>query len=135
MSNYKLVEIPIPNMGLAVVGGNVAAAVMSEPFLTQSLLRGDGKLLGWLLGEPPFERMELTLIVFRADFYRNNPQAVRAFLRSQLQAVKYINQNPDRVRSILAKRLGTQQGGQQENKPSTLAVGCTNDPVLWESTQ
>jgi ABC-type nitrate/sulfonate/bicarbonate transport system substrate-binding protein len=105
VDNYKLEEIPVPNMGLALAGGNVAAAVMSEPFLTQSLLRGDGKFLGWLLGEPPFERIGMTMIVFRADFYRNNPQAVKAFLRSQLQAVKYMNQNQEGVRSILAKRM------------------------------
>jgi ABC-type nitrate/sulfonate/bicarbonate transport system substrate-binding protein len=40
VSDYKLVEIPFPNMGLAVAGGNVAAAAMAEPYLTQSVLRG-----------------------------------------------------------------------------------------------
>jgi NitT/TauT family transport system substrate-binding protein len=82
VKQFSLVEIPFSNMGLAVAGGNVAAATMYEPFLSQSLLRGDGKMLGWIIGGPPFERMESTLIVFSADLYRGNPQAVKAFLRA-----------------------------------------------------
>lgn len=42
VSGYSFVEIPFSNQGLAVAGGNVAAASMNEPYLTQSLLRGDG---------------------------------------------------------------------------------------------
>ncbi|MGH7769313.1 MAG: ABC transporter substrate-binding protein, partial [Candidatus Binatia bacterium] len=91
VSNYKLVEMSFANMGLAVSGGNVAAAALYEPFLSQSLLRGDGKLLGWIIGGPPFERMESTLIAFSADFYRNKPKTVKAFLRAYLQAVEWIN--------------------------------------------
>jgi NitT/TauT family transport system substrate-binding protein len=106
VKDYTLVEIPFANEGLAVAGGNVAAAVMSEPFLTQSLLRGDGHLLGWVVGGAPFERTEFTLIVFRAEFLRANPQGVKAFLRAHLQAVEWMTRNPEAARSILARRLG-----------------------------
>ena len=57
--NYTIVEIAFPNMGLAVSGGNVAAAGLMEPFLTQSLLRGDGKFLGWIIGGLPFEKIRI----------------------------------------------------------------------------
>jgi len=103
--DYKLVEIPFANCGLAVAGGNVAAAVMVEPFLTQSLLRGDGELLGWVVGGPPFERMEYTMIVFKADIQRNNAGAVKAFLRSHLKAVRWMNRNPEGARSTLTQSL------------------------------
>ena len=78
---------------------------MNEPFLAQSLLRGDGKILGWVVGGAPFESMEFTMIVFRTEAYRNNPEAVKAFLRSHLQAVAWINQNPEAARSLLAREL------------------------------
>jgi ABC-type nitrate/sulfonate/bicarbonate transport system substrate-binding protein len=51
--NVQLTEISFADMGLAVAGGNVVAAIMSEPWLTQSPLRGDGKLLDWVIGRAP----------------------------------------------------------------------------------
>jgi NitT/TauT family transport system substrate-binding protein len=105
VSNYSLVEIAISNMGLAVAGGNVAAASMNEPYITQSLLRGDGKLLDWVVGGPPLERVPFTMIVFTTRLQQQNPEAVKAFLRGHLQAVRWMSQNTKKARSILAKRL------------------------------
>jgi NitT/TauT family transport system substrate-binding protein len=102
---YTLVELAFTNMGLAVSGGNIAAAAMVEPWLTQSLLRGDGRLFGWVVGGPPFERIPYTSTVVNAEFRRNNPEAVKAFLRAYLQAVRWIHDNPQKVPSILAKWL------------------------------
>ncbi len=133
--DYKLVEIPLPNMGLAVAGGNVAAAAMSEPHMTQSLLRKDGKLLGWIVGGFPFERMEFTMIIFSTDLYRNNPAVVKAFLRAQLQAVKWINQNPNGAQSILVKRLGIGSEVSQKISLPRYASDGRNDPALLESMQ
>ncbi len=133
--DYTLVQISIPNLGLAVAGGNVAAASMQEPYLTQSLLRGDGKLLGWIIGGPPFERMEFTMIVFSAAFYRNNPTAVKAYLRAHLQAVQWINQHPAEARSILTKRLGlSEEVGQKVTLPYW-PLDARNDPALLNSMQ
>ncbi len=133
--DYTLVEIPIPNMGLAVSGGNAAAATMYEPFLSQSLLRGDGKLLGWIIGGPPFERMESSLIVFNADFHRDNPQAVKAFLRAYLQAVQWINLNPDGARAVLTKRLGLSQEVGQKVSLLSWPLDARNDPTLLDNMQ
>jgi NitT/TauT family transport system substrate-binding protein len=135
ISDYKLVEIPLANMGLAVAGGNAAAANMTEPFLTQSLLRGDGKLLGWIIGGPPFERMQSTQIIFSADFYQSNRQAGKAFLRAHLEAVKWINQKPEGARSILAKRLNINKEVSQKIKLLHWPLDARNDPALLESMQ
>jgi NitT/TauT family transport system substrate-binding protein len=104
VDDYAFVEIPFANMGLAMAGGNVAGAGMNEPYLTQSLLRRDGRLLAWVVGGPPFERMEFSLIVFGAAFYRSNPQGVKAYLRAHLAAVPWINDNPQEARRLLARR-------------------------------
>ncbi len=133
--DYTLVEIPIPNLGLAVAGGNVVAATINEPFLTQSLLRGDGKLLGWVIGGPPFERMQVSMIVFRADLYRDNPGSVKAFLRAHLQAVQWISQNSIAARSILAKRLQVSEEVGQKMNLVHWPLDARNDPALLESVQ
>jgi NitT/TauT family transport system substrate-binding protein len=135
ISNYKFVEIHFSNMGLAVAGGNAAAATMVEPYLTQSLLRGDGKLLGWIIGGPPFERMQSTQIIFSADFYQSNRQAVKAFLRAHLEAVKWINQKPEGARSILAKRLNLNKEVSQKIKLLHWPLDARNNPALLGSMQ
>ena len=84
IGDYKLVEIPFANMGLAVAGGNVAAATLSEPFLTQSLLRNDGKLLGWIVGGPPFESIVSTMIVFTHQVHKKSALSIGKMLKGGL---------------------------------------------------
>ena len=133
--NYTLVEISFPNMGLAVAGGNIAAAALMEPFLTQSLLRQDGKFLDWIIGGPPFERFEYTMVVFSTSFYRSQPEAVKAFLRAYLQALKWINQNPDECRPIFARALSLSPEVTQKMKLLRFSVDGRHDPALLESMQ
>lgn len=133
--SYTLVEILTTNMGLAVAGGNVAAATMVGHHLGQSLLRGDGKLLGWIVGGPPLDHMEATLVVFRSRFYRSNPQAVKAFLRAQLQAVRWINQNPEGAQAVFVRRLKLSQEVSQKMTLLRWPSDSRNDPALMEGMQ
>ena len=133
--DFTLVEIPYANMGLAVAGGNVAAAVMSEPWLTQSLLRGDGHLLDWVIGGRPFEHLEGTMIIFRAEVHRNNPQAVQAFLRGHLQAVRWITQHPDKARAVLTTWLGLSHDVAQKVWLPRWALDARHDPALLANMQ
>jgi NitT/TauT family transport system substrate-binding protein len=134
--DYALVEIPFANMGLAVSGGNVAAAARNEPFYTQSLLRGDGKLLDWVMGGgPPFVRSQVTVIVFSADFVRQSPQHAKAYLRAHLRAVAWINANVERARALLARRLElTPDVGARFNLLRWPA-DARNDPALLDGMQ
>jgi NitT/TauT family transport system substrate-binding protein len=102
----RLVEIALPNLGLALAGGTVEAVTMPEPFVTQSILRGDGRLLGWVIGGSPLERMVYTVIVARSRFLREQPETVRALLRAHLDAVEWIDGHEQEARSIVARRLG-----------------------------
>ena len=75
------------------------------------------------------------MIIFKTDFYQNNPQAVKAFLRAQLQAVTWINRHPDGARSILAKRLGLSQEVAQKVRLPRWSLDARHDPALLESMQ
>ena len=132
---YYFVEISFSNLGLAVAGGNLAAASMYEPYLTQSLMRGDGKLLDWVIGGPPFERMELTTIVFSADFRRRNPDGVKAFLRAHLAAVRWINDHTDEARLVLARRLTLSAEIAKKINLLHWPLDARSDPALLEQTQ
>jgi ABC-type nitrate/sulfonate/bicarbonate transport system substrate-binding protein len=135
ITDFTLLEIPIPNMGLSVAGGNIAAAVFAEPYITQSLLRKDGKLLGWVVGGFPFEKMEVTTVVFSTALYRENPQAVKAFLRAYLDAVKWVYVNPKEAGSILGKKLNLSSDVTSRMIMPQWSLDGHNDPVSLENTQ
>lgn len=135
VEGWTPVEIPFANMGLAVAGGTVAAAVMSEPYLTQSLLRGDGRLLGWTVGGPPLERMQFTMIAAGADLHRNKPHAIRALLRAHLQAVRWMRANPEGARRILARRLELALEVGQRIHVLRWPADARNDPALLDAMQ
>jgi NitT/TauT family transport system substrate-binding protein len=132
---YSWVEIPLSNLGLAVAGGNVAAASMNEPYLTQSLLRGDGKLLSWIVGGPPFERMVYASIVFSADFHRRKPDGVKAYLRAHLAAARWINAHPDEARLVLARRLNLSAEVAKQANLLHWPLDARSDPGLLDQTQ
>lgn len=100
-----LVELPFRNMGLALRTGDVGAAAMFEPFVTQSVLRGDGRILGWILGGEPMVRVQATMAVMRTALLRERPAAVRAFLRAYVRALQWINTHGQEARELLARRL------------------------------
>lgn len=132
---YSYVYIPFANIGLALAGGNVAAAAMNEPHLTQSLLRGDGKLLDWVVGGPPLERTEYTSIVFSSDFRSRNPEGVKAYLRAHLAAVRWINEHSEQARLVLAKRLNLSEEVARKMKLLHWPLDARTDPALLEQTQ
>ncbi len=135
VANYSMVEISVNNTGLAIAGGNIAAGVMVEPYLTQSLLRKDGKLLGWVMGGPPFEKMEYTANIFSTNIARNNPGAVKAYLRAHREACRWIEKNPDAARSILGKKLSLTPEVVKDVRMMRWPPDMLNDPVLLENMQ
>jgi NitT/TauT family transport system substrate-binding protein len=135
VADYRLVEIAMPNLGLAVGSGTVTAAVMPEPFVTQSILRGDGRLLGWVIGGPPLERMVYTVLAARAQFYHEQPEAMTALLRAHLDAVRWINANPELARAIIARRLGITDDLGRRIKLLRWAPDGRNDPALFMAMQ
>jgi ABC-type nitrate/sulfonate/bicarbonate transport system substrate-binding protein len=70
VQDYRLVEIPLENLGLALASGIVSAVVMPKPFVSQAILRNDGKLLDWVIGGAPLDRMVYTLLAVSAPFHR-----------------------------------------------------------------
>jgi len=135
IQDYKLVVIDFPNMGLALAGGNIDAGSIVEPYLTQSLLRQDGKLLSWIIGGPPLENIENTMLVFSSSFYKDKPQIAKAYLKAHLEAVKWISQNPEKARAVLGKRLSLTPEVISKVGLPRYSLDGRNDPALLQSTQ
>ena len=104
LRDYEFVTVGLVDMGLAVRDGTVAAAVMEEPWTTQSVLRGDGHILAFTQGEPPLEAMPITVIAVRAELAADRALLER-FLRAHLDAVRFIADETTRARSLFAPKL------------------------------
>lgn len=98
------VIVEFRDMGLAVRDGLVAAAVMEEPWTTQSLMRGDGHILGFTQGEPPMASVPQTAIAVRAELL-DDPDLLRRFLAAHLEAVAFIAAHePEARRALIPKQ-------------------------------
>jgi ABC-type nitrate/sulfonate/bicarbonate transport system substrate-binding protein len=84
---------------------------------------------------PPFERTVFTSIVFSAEFRRRNPDGVKAFLRAHLAAARWINDHPDEVRLVLARRLNLSAEVVKKVKFLHVPLDARTDPALLDHTQ
>ena len=75
------------------------------------------------------------MVVFRSEFYRSQPQAVRAFLRAYLQALQWTNRNPDESRLILARSLNLSPEVTRKMKLLRFSPDGRNDPTLLMGMQ
>jgi NitT/TauT family transport system substrate-binding protein len=133
--DVTLVEIGFPNMGLSITNGTVVAASMYEPFIAQSILRGDGHLLGWVGGDRPFPRAELTAVLASAELHQRRPDAVKAYLRAHLDAVRWIAVNPGLARALLARRLELRPEYAAKIRLVRWAQDGRNDPAAIDALQ
>jgi NitT/TauT family transport system substrate-binding protein len=83
--DYQEVEVPFPNMPDALAQGQVAAAIMEDPFTTQSIESGEGRALGWnyiqaLPGQP------IAVFLAMRDWAADNPAVVEAFEKGMDEA-------------------------------------------------
>ena len=129
---YTFVNIAFQDQGLAVAGGSVSAAVMFEPYITQSLQRGDGKLLGWIIGGPPLNEMPSSVLTLRAGFVRDQPQAARALVSLHVRAVRWILGNEKEARTILGRGLSIDTRVTEAMNLLQWRPDCRNDPALWQ---
>ena len=79
--------------------------------------------------------MSTTSIVFSADFHRRNPDGVKAFLRAHLAAAGWINDHPDEVRLVLARRLNLSAEVVNKVKFLHVPLDARSDPALLDQTQ
>lgn len=136
VAGTRLVPIAFANQGLAVAGGNVGAAVMVEPFITQSVQRGDGRILDWIVGGgAPFPTFEETVVGFSNQFIRDHPDRERAFLRAHLQAVRWIAANDQAARAILTRHLGLTDDVGRAMNLVRFSLDGRNDAALLAQTQ
>jgi NitT/TauT family transport system substrate-binding protein len=131
----RYVEVPFANHGLALASGHVAAAVAVEPTLTQSILRGDGRLLDWVIGGEPLPHMIFGVLACRRELVQQQPRALARFIRAHLEAARWIAAHSREASDLLARRLGIPaELGQKIRLPRWPEDGRF-DRALWDRMQ
>jgi NitT/TauT family transport system substrate-binding protein len=100
--NY--VNMTVNDAGPAFIAGNLDAAVLWEPFLTKSITEGKGKLLFSSKDTPG---LIPDLLVFREQFTKDRPDAVKKIINAWFDGIDYWKKNPEESLKILAKAAET----------------------------
>jgi len=95
--------VPIPKMPVRLemlLAGQLAAAVMPEPFLTEAKLRG-----ARILAASDDSGLEAGVLAFPPSTIARSPNALAALYRAYWKAAQRINADAERYRGILASSL------------------------------
>ncbi|MDR1014684.1 MAG: ABC transporter substrate-binding protein [Coriobacteriales bacterium] len=89
--------------GTAFLAGNLDAAVVWEPYLSESNTREGGHVLA---SSAEYPKTIVDVMVVRSDFAAENPQAVEALTAAWYEAIEFYRANPDEGNEIMARGLG-----------------------------
>jgi ABC-type nitrate/sulfonate/bicarbonate transport system substrate-binding protein len=104
----ELVVMPDPQQEQSLRQGLIDIAVLHPPFYTAAEEHGGVNIITSsrpILGDAA----GLSLLYFTEDFIKNNPDAVRKFIKGFKNAERWSNDNPNESGAITAKEIGLEK--------------------------
>jgi NitT/TauT family transport system substrate-binding protein len=101
--DVNIVAMPAPNMALALERHVVDAIFSWEPFVTQTLLRGTGKLL--LDVEEVAPHYPWYVVTAPSTVLASRPDDVVKLLRAHHKAIAFLQQHPDEADQLIAREF------------------------------
>lgn len=102
IKTVKLIEIPFPEMGVALETGRVAAAILAEPFTTVALSQGQGRIIG-NASQSVGKRYVATCWFATPAWLQANADTARRLQTSMLKIAKWANANHADTQAIVLK--------------------------------
>jgi NitT/TauT family transport system substrate-binding protein len=99
-NSIKLVVIPFPAMRSALANGQVDAAHMPEPFMSQALNQ-DGARIALAPGPAIMQFLPNGVYVARTAWAKDNPALARQFRLAINESLVYAQGHPDEIRALL----------------------------------
>jgi NitT/TauT family transport system substrate-binding protein len=112
LSDIEPVPMPASDAGLALVSGQVDAAVTYEPYITEAVKGKEGFKVLYTAAER--QGLISDVCVFSSAFLKDQPQAAADMLKAWDEAVAFYRSNPDDAKAIIATAVGS--------KPEDLAT-------------
>jgi NitT/TauT family transport system substrate-binding protein len=98
--SVKLVPIPFPNMRTALANGQVDAAHMPEPFMSQTMTLDGGRIV-LAPGPAIMQFLPNGVYIARGPWARENPALAKNFRLAMNEALVYSQSHPDEIRALL----------------------------------
>ena len=103
-SKMQAVQLPFPQMEQGVASGNVDAAVMTEPFLSAALAKGDR-----MIAAPEIDLVPngtVTAWAASTKYISQHADVVKKFLAATQKTLDYAQAHPDEVEALIPTYTG-----------------------------
>lgn len=97
-STIEYVELAFPDMPAAVMNGQVDAAMVVEPFLTQAINQG-ARVVSWNFQAIP--NLDIAGYFTTTEVIQSEPELVESFTRAMNNSLQYAADNPEEVRDVV----------------------------------
>jgi len=114
-----------PNGYISLKSGQIAAAVLAEPYVSKAELDGVGKVLAE--AEKYYGHYQHSYVFAPQKFIKENPGAIRAFFKADLEALRYARAHPAELFAIGKKKLGLED--------AVLKAALAKEISHWEENQ
>ena len=105
VKKINFIQIPLPQQGGALKAGRVDAICVGTDLAARAIHDKIGHLLGWVIGEPPFDNYSTGYLVVNSQFADRNPTVLENFLKAYIAAIKWIDGNPAKAKDVTAEQL------------------------------
>ena len=126
LGDVDILAINLASIPQAVASGQVDAGFTAQPFVSEAVVKGYGRVLAWAEDLPVGSKnMFINVLVARDGFARNNPELVKDLLKIHIEATEYIKNNPEKAAEIASAKLGTSL---EVEKESIKHIGFSSTP-------
>ncbi|MBM3525379.1 MAG: hypothetical protein FJX57_20720, partial [Alphaproteobacteria bacterium] len=105
LKTMQFIEMPFPALGNALRAGHVDAVAPVDPFTTQLVTSGVGRVLSWSYVESIPEQ-PLGVWWAKTAYVTKNPKIVEAFNRAMKESIDYMNADAQRARDDVTAFTG-----------------------------
>lgn len=105
LSDVKHVPMGASEAGLALIAGRVDSAVTYEPYISTSLKQGGGFKVIYTAAEK--RGLISDMLTASSTWIAANPKDVQGLIRAWDDAVKFVRENPQEGKAIIAKAVGS----------------------------
>ncbi len=106
LADIEPVPMPASDAGLALISGQVDAAVTYEPYITEAVVGKDGFQVLYTAAER--KGLISDVFVFPASFLKEQPEAAANLLKVWDEALAFYKSNPEEAKAIIARAVGSE---------------------------
>jgi len=105
VADVEHVPMGASEAGLALISGQVAAAVTYEPYISAALKQADGHKVLYTAAEKP--GLISDLLIANSTWLQEHPKDAEAIIRAWDEAINFIRENPADGEAMIAKAVGS----------------------------